>query len=87
MKGTKGFRHIAKKRFELFLDTQGYRKTAERFAVMDELFAYEGHIDADGLFLTMRNKNYSISRANKPIVGIWITKGVGAFYSRLHCAI
>ena len=63
MISTEGFAHIAKKRFELFLDTQGYRKTPERFAVMDELFAHEGHLDADGLFLIMRNKNYSISRA------------------------
>jgi len=63
MISTEGFGHIAKMRFELFLDAQGYRKTPERFAVMDELFAHEGHLDADGLFLIMRNKNYSISRA------------------------
>jgi len=63
MQGTEGFKHIAKKRFEVFLDNKGFRKTAERFAVMEELFAQDEHIDADGLFLIMRNKNYSISRA------------------------
>ena len=63
MHSTEGFTHIAKKRFERFLDEKGLRKTPERFSVIDELFTLDDHIDADGLFLIMRNKDYSISRA------------------------
>jgi Fur family transcriptional regulator, ferric uptake regulator len=53
----------AKKEFEAFLKIKGLRKTAERFAVIDELFALEEHIDVESFYLLMRNKNYSISRA------------------------
>ena len=55
----------AKKIFENFLIRQGSRKTPERFSVIDELYALpeDEHIDVEGLFLMMRNKGYSISRA------------------------
>ncbi|MFD2203839.1 Fur family transcriptional regulator [Shivajiella indica] len=55
----------AKKIFENFLVRQGSRKTPERFSVIDELYALpqDEHIDVEGLFLLMRNKGYTISRA------------------------
>lgn len=55
----------AKKIFENFLIRQGSRKTPERFSVLDELYALpqDEHIDVEGLFLMMRNKGYTISRA------------------------
>jgi Fur family transcriptional regulator, ferric uptake regulator len=55
----------AKKIFENFLLRQGSRKTPERFSVIDELYALpqDEHIDVEGLFLLMRNKGYTISRA------------------------
>ncbi|HLU89443.1 MAG TPA: transcriptional repressor [Cyclobacteriaceae bacterium] len=55
----------AKRIFENFLIRQGSRKTPERFSVIDELYALpqDEHIDVEGLFLLMRNKGYSISRA------------------------
>lgn len=49
--------------FEDFLLKKGYRKTSERFYVIDELYALDDHIDVDSLYLIMKNKNYSISRA------------------------
>ena len=63
MKGSEGFKHIALKRFEVFLDQHSYRKTSERFAVLEELYALDRHIDVEGLFVVMRNKEHSISRA------------------------
>jgi len=63
MKGSEGFKHIALKRFEVFLDQHSYRKTSERFAVLEELYFLDRHIDVEGLFVEMRNKKYSISRA------------------------
>lgn len=53
----------AKSIFEDFLLKNNYRKTLERFYVIDELYELEEHIDVDGLYLIMKNKNYSISRA------------------------
>ncbi|MCL6258387.1 transcriptional repressor [Aquiflexum sp. TKW24L] len=55
----------AKKIFENFLLRQGSRKTPERYSVLDELYALpqDEHIDVEGLFLLMRNKGYTISRA------------------------
>lgn len=55
----------AKKIFENFLIRQGSRKTPERFSVIDQLYALpqDEHIDVEGLFLLMRNKGYTISRA------------------------
>ncbi len=63
MKGSAGFKHIALKRFEVFLDQHSYRKTSERFAVLEELYSLDRHIDVEGLFVVMRNKQHSISRA------------------------
>ncbi|MDH5476533.1 MAG: transcriptional repressor [Cyclobacteriaceae bacterium] len=53
----------AKSIFEDFLLKNNYRKTAERFYVIDELYILEDHIDVDSLYLIMKNKKYSISRA------------------------
>jgi len=53
----------AKGIFEDFLLKNGNRKTSERFYVIDELYALDEHIDVDNLYLIMKNKDYSISRA------------------------
>ena len=53
----------AKGIFEEFLLKNGNRKTSERFYVIDELYALDEHIDVDNLYLIMKNKDYSISRA------------------------
>jgi len=53
----------AKVIFEDFLLKNNYRKTTERFYVIDELYILEDHIDVDSLYLIMKNKDYSISRA------------------------
>ena len=55
----------AKKIFENYLLRQGSRKTPERFSVIDELYLLpqDEHIDVEGLFLLMRKKGYTISRA------------------------
>ncbi len=53
----------AKEIFGAFLLKNGYRKTAERYSVIDELYAQDEHIDVDNLYLWMKNKEYSISRA------------------------
>ncbi|MEM7481405.1 MAG: Fur family transcriptional regulator [Acidobacteriota bacterium] len=42
---------------------RGLRMTAERLALFDEIFSHHGHIDADQLLATLREKSAKISRA------------------------
>ncbi|SMG46194.1 Fur family transcriptional regulator, ferric uptake regulator [Marivirga sericea] len=55
----------AKNILDEYLNDQNLRKTAERYSVLEELYylPQDEHIDVETLFLRMRNKEYTISRA------------------------
>lgn len=49
--------------FTAYLENKGLRKTPERFVILGEVYQYNGHFDVDTLYIKMKNKNFTVSRA------------------------
>lgn len=49
--------------FSAFLKRRGQRQTPERFAVLKEIYATGDHVDADELYLRLKQKGERVSRA------------------------
>lgn len=54
---------IVREVLERHLDKKGLRRTAERYVILEELYAHDEHMDVDTLHFKMRLNNYRISKA------------------------
>ena len=52
-----------KKILDKHLEIKGLRKTPERYAIINEIYSFDHHFDADELYSQMIKKKYRVSRA------------------------
>src|ERR1700739_3987887 len=60
---TEEVKTTVKKILTALLEEKNLRKTAERFAILDEVYSITGHFDIEALYIHMKNKKYRVSRA------------------------
>jgi Fur family ferric uptake transcriptional regulator len=52
-----------RRRFAAFIRERGQRQTPERFAILEEIYATQEHVDADTLYARLLGRGVGVSRA------------------------
>lgn len=56
-------REIVKQQFTEYLTRNKYRKTPERYAILDHVYSAPGHFNMDSLYESMNEMNFRVSKA------------------------
>ena len=54
---------LVKDLFTKYLENNKYRKTPERFAILEAIYTHPEHFDVEKLYYIMKQQNYRVSRA------------------------
>ena len=52
-----------KRIFTTYLESNNLRKTPERITILEEIYNWDGHFDAEELYVKIQGSNYNVSRA------------------------
>ncbi len=63
MLATKDIKDTVRRLFTDYLEKNGFRKTPERYAILNEIYQLDGHFDIETLYAHMKSHNYRVSRA------------------------